>query len=299
MRALIIYFSQSGNTKKMAQAITKGILSTGSECTLLRIDKVNINNLTDYDVIGIGSPVWAGVPPHVQKFIESFPTLTGKYAFSFCTHGAMPWRFIPTMARLLVSKDLTVLANRGWYCSCDFPFVPKPYLTDGHPDDIDLEEGEAFGREMMELAAKVAAGHTDLVPPIPDMPPPRPIIPPIVRMNINLEKCTYPECTLCMDHCRMKIIDLSAKSPIYPRKGCQTCYFCEYICPTGAVELDYAARTAFDMQAARGPFTDAMAKAEAEGRFRRIVPLDQIGWDTPYIEYNNTHPRYVISEDDL
>jgi ferredoxin len=283
----------------MAQAIANGIVPNVDECTFIPIDKATTCDLTEYDIIGIGSPVWAGVPPHVQKFIESLPSLTDKYAFSFCTHGAMPQRFFPVMARLLTSKGLAVLAHRGWYCSCDFPFVPKPYLTDGHPDEIDFKEGEEFGKEVVELASMVSSGRTDLIPPLPVMPNPRAVIPPQVKMNVNLEKCTYPKCTLCMDHCRMKIINLSTNPPIYPRKGCQTCYFCEYICPTGAVELDYTARTAFDMEAARGPFSEAMDKAEAEGRFRRLVPVEDVGWNTPYHEYNNTHPRYVMSEDEV
>jgi ferredoxin len=299
MRCLIIYFSQSGNTRKMARSIEKGILPLADECVLSRVDKVKPDGLLQYDLIGIGSPVWAGVPPHVAKFLRSLPVLAGRNAFAFSTHGAMPFRFMPEMVRLLMEKGLMVLGSRGWYCSCDFPFVPKPYLTDGHPDEIDLEEAEEFGREMVRLSRRVSAGETDLVPPVPPMPSPRAIIPPLVRMNIDMGKCQYPECTLCMDHCRMKLINLSVSPPVYPRRGCQTCYYCEYICPTGAVELDYAARTAFDMEAARGSFTEAMDKAEAEGRFRRLVPREEVGWDTPYLKYNNKHPRYEIIEDDL
>jgi flavodoxin/ferredoxin len=298
MRSIVIYFSQSGNTKKMARSVAEGISSLVDECNLVRIDKVRLGDLPGYDLIGIGTPVWAGVPPHVEKLIKSFPTMSGQHAFSFCTHGTMPARFFPAMANLLVQKGLVNLACRGWYCSCDFPFIPKPYLTDGHPDEIDLEEAKEFGREMVDVSVRLSGGETDLVPPTPPLPPPRANIPPPVPMRIDLEKCRYPECTLCIDHCRMKIINLSVTPPVYPRKGCQTCYYCEYICPTGAVELDYSARTAFEMKAARGPFIEALATAEKEGRFRRLVRLEDVGWDTPYHEYNNRHPRYPTLEDD-
>jgi ferredoxin len=299
MRCLIIYFSQSGNTRKIARSVAEGISPLVEECALVRVDKVQPADLLRYDIIGIGTPVWAGVPPHVERLIKSFPVMNGKHAFAFSTHGTMPARFSPAMVRLLVGRGLIALSWRGWYCSCDFPFIPKPYLTDGHPDEIDLEEAAEFGRKMIELSVRVSAGETDLIPPAPPLPPPRSIIPPPVRMNINLDKCRYPECTLCVDHCRMKIIDLSVSPPVYPRKGCQTCFFCEYICPTGAVELDYSARTIFEMKAAKGPFIEALDKAEAEGRFRRLVPLDKVGWETPYHKYNDRHPRYTISEENL
>jgi hypothetical protein len=29
------------------------------------------------------------------------------------------------------------------------------------------------------------------------------------------------------------------------------------------------------------------------------VPLDKVGWDTPYYKVYNKHPRYIIPEEDL
>jgi ferredoxin len=298
MKSLILFFSQSGNTRKIAQAIARGVASRVGMCDAVPLERADVATLPDYQLIAFGSPVWAGVPPHVERFIDSAPSLSGRHAFAFCTHGAMPLRFAPAMVRILMRKGLTVLGTRGWYGSADFPFVPKPYFTDGHPDEIDLAEAEAFGGQMAESCARVLAGETGLIPPVPPMPPPRTIIPPPVPMKFNREKCLFPKCRLCMDHCRMKIINLAPARPIFPRKGCQTCFFCEYICPTGAIEADYGPRTAFEMEAARTVFFEALLKAEAEGRFRWLVPPEQIGWETPYHVLNNRHPRYVIREED-
>jgi ferredoxin len=298
MRSLILFFTQSGNTGKIARAIARGMAPHVATCDVVPIGKADIATLPDYDLIAFGSPVWAGVPPHVKRFIESMPLLSGRLAFAFCTHGAMPLRFAPTMVRLLMQKGLIVLGTRGWYGSADFPFIPKPYFTDGHPDEIDLAEAEAFARQMVENGARVLDGETGLVPPVPPMPPPRTMIPPPVPMRFNREKCLFPKCRLCMDHCRMKIIDLTRARPVFPKKGCQTCFFCEYICPTGAIEADYGPRTAYEMKAARTVFSEVLKKAEAEGRFRSLVPPDRIGWDTPYHIFNNKHPRYEIHEED-
>jgi ferredoxin len=299
MKCLIVFFSQTGNTKAIARAVHKGIEPFVDECHLVRIDRADTGKMADYDLIGIGSPVWAGVPPHVRRFVDAMPVLPGKLAFTFCTHGAKGERFVPTMIRLLMEKKLTVIGSRGWYCGVSFPFVPTPYFTDGHPDSIDLEEAAGFGKHMAETGSRVLAGDTTVIPPVPPMLPPRTLIPPPVPMSLHMDRCTYPACRLCMDHCRMKIINLTVSPPIFPRKGCQTCFFCEYICPTGAIEADYEARTRFEMEAARGPFSEALDKAEAEGRFRRLTPDERIGWDTPFHEAHATHPRYVIPEEDL
>jgi hypothetical protein len=44
------------------------------------------------------------------------------------------------------------------------------------------------------------------------------------------------------------------------------------------------------------PFVKLLAEAEAKGRFRRLVPLDRVGWNNPVYK-NPNHPRFVIEED--
>jgi hypothetical protein len=44
------------------------------------------------------------------------------------------------------------------------------------------------------------------------------------------------------------------------------------------------------------PFLKLLEEAEAEGRFRRLVPLDQIGWDNPVYKIRK-RPIFVIEED--
>jgi hypothetical protein len=39
-----------------------------------------------------------------------------------------------------------------------------------------------------------------------------------------------------------------------------------------------------------------LAEAEAKGRFRRLMPLDKIGWDN-IIYKNPKHPRLMIEEE--
>jgi hypothetical protein len=38
-----------------------------------------------------------------------------------------------------------------------------------------------------------------------------------------------------------------------------------------------------------------MEEAKARGKFRRLVPLDKIGWENPVYNMKN-HPRFDINE---
>jgi flavodoxin/NAD-dependent dihydropyrimidine dehydrogenase PreA subunit len=297
MKCIIVYFSQSGNTKKMAYAIRSGIQPFVEHCEIGHLDKIDTKELAAYDLIGIGSPCWDGVPFHVERILTNMSPLPGKHTFTFCTHGVMGFRFLPNIVKLLTEKGMIVIGSRDWFCSVNHPLIPKPYLTDGHPDAVDLKEAEEFGRRMIEISRRVSAGENDLIPPIPSMPPPRTLSRPLTSKSIHMEKCLYPECRLCIDNCRLKLIDLSESPPVFPEK-CPPCYFCELICPTGAIEADYEPAAKIEIERAKTMFKETLEKVEAEGRFRRLTPVESIGWDTPFFKVYNKHPRYVIPKDD-
>lgn len=79
---LVAYFSQSGNTCKLAKMICD---ATGG--TLLDIGAGENADLSAYDIIFVGTPNWAGtVTDPVKKYLNSHD-LSGKTVVPFCTHG--------------------------------------------------------------------------------------------------------------------------------------------------------------------------------------------------------------------
>jgi ferredoxin/flavodoxin len=296
MKSIVIYFLLTSNTKKVAQAIQKGMRQLIGQCDIATIKQVNIQSLDDYDLIGLGSPVWGGVPPNFKLFIDNLPSLKGKHTFAFCTHGALPERFFPILVGLLAKKGSTVIGIRDWYGSVCLPGHPKPYPTDGHPDKTDLKEAEDFGSEMVKLYRRISAGESQLIPDLPVMPVPPDNTIPRPRPKLNSQKCRYPECHLCQDNCPQDAINLSVSPPVLAKK-CRPCYFCEMICPEGAISADYEILTKDRLWRAENVYKQALEKAEAEGSFRRLVPLEEVGWNTPYYQVYNTHPRYVIPKE--
>lgn len=92
---LIAYYSQSGNTEKLAQAVVEGAESiNGVEVKLLPIDQVTESDLLEASAIIVGSPVYnANVAPAVQEFINSWPfegrPLKNKIGAAFSTGGGI------------------------------------------------------------------------------------------------------------------------------------------------------------------------------------------------------------------
>jgi hypothetical protein len=70
------------------------------------------------------------------------------------------------------------------------------------------------------------------------------------------------------------------------------------ICPTGAIEADYEPAARIEIERAETMFKETLDKVEAEGHFRRLIPIEAIGWDTPFYKVHNSHPRYIIPVDD-
>jgi flavodoxin/ferredoxin len=322
MKIIIVYYSASGNTAKIAKAIYLGMKSVNTDCNITKIKDISPNDLIKYDLIGIGGPIWGGrESTNLSIFLHNMPDLTGKLGFPFCVHGAQPIGFMYHVSTVMQKKGLTIIGYNDWYGSVYLPYMPKPYYTDGHPDEIDLKEAEEFGKEMAMRGQRILAGEKNLIPELPsgeenilwrprkspkeegfegfesdkkgesERPPERPQR----QLKINMTKCTYPKCTLCVDHCPMNSIDFSVTPPVI-KANCRGDNLCEAICPTGAIEgIDFEAIFKTHGLGARG-FVKYLKDDEARGHFRWLVPEDNIGWDTPNYKVTG-HPRITIEED--
>lgn len=74
----VIYWSQTGNTQKMAELIAKGIEEGGKKAELVELDNISINDLNDEKVIILGSPA-SGTEELEETQVEPFvQSLEGK-----------------------------------------------------------------------------------------------------------------------------------------------------------------------------------------------------------------------------
>jgi flavodoxin/Fe-S-cluster-containing hydrogenase component 2 len=303
MKCVIVYFTQTGNTEKVAYAVQKGVEKASCQCDLIKIKDANPRRLYEYDLIGLGMPVFGVEPGNMAAFIRDMRFVGGKHAFAFCTHGTLPDLIFGSLVPKMKSRGLVVIGTRDWYGSCYLSHCPKPYPTDGHPDEIDFKEAEDFGKQMVENSLKITAGDTSLIPPAPaapDMPKPDWLINVFKnKVKFYKEKCLYPKCRLCMDNCPMDGIDLSMDPPVL-FKPCIDCEFCTKLCPTGAIDIndEYGEYVTEgfenDMNKNLLPILD---KAETAGHFRRLVPKEKVGWDTSVARLTRgKHPQWIIGK---
>ena len=109
-------------------------------------------------------------------------------------------------------------------------------------------------------------------------------------------KCIGFKCSgtdhFCIDNCPMQAIDFSVTPPVFNR-NCDKCYLCEMACPNGAIEYDYEPLQAtHNNENAVPQLMKSLEIFEARGKFRRLVPMEEIGWDTPF--YRFPKPRYKV-----
>jgi ferredoxin len=305
----------SGNTKKIARAIHAGMKRAGDQCDIAPIKDVDSQDLVGYDLVGLGSYVIElREPARVRNFIQyTMKPLEGKHAFVFSTHGALPAYYFASVVPAIIQRGLTVIGWSDWFGSVYYPATPKPYFTDGHPDAIDLKEAEDFGSEMMERSRRIYGGERQLIPVLPrgkeydDIyvpvePPSRGIttFDPTakkvltavsnIQFKVNPATCKYPKCTLCIDKCPTGSIDFSSSPPNFSI-SCEKCFHCEQICPNGAIEADYEPFRAAHESVTVDLNEKSLEMFEAMGRFRRLVPKKDIGWETPVWKLKKP-PRY-------
>lgn len=129
MKKLVIYYSFEGNTKKVAELIAKYLKSDIIELKLLKntlskssfmkyawggkqvlmketpkIEDINID-FNDYDLIIIGTPVWAfSYAPALRTFFSKYK-INNKQIGLFCTHEGGKGNTIDNMKQALLNNQ--------------------------------------------------------------------------------------------------------------------------------------------------------------------------------------------------
>lgn len=162
MNILVAYYSLTGNTKKVAEAIYEA-LPEPKELKKLK----DIDSIEDYDLIFVGFPVHShSVPYPVETFLRRLPA--GLSVALFMTHGSIPGtrlsREALEQALILAGKTriLGTFTSRGQVSAQAmevFSRSPEHELwaemavtARHHPDQNDLDDAKVFARWILSLA---------------------------------------------------------------------------------------------------------------------------------------------------
>jgi len=78
-KVLIIYYSESGNTKKMAEYIAEGVEKKNVEIEVKSVSEAEVDELPNVNGIIIGSPTYYGsMAAEIKKFIDKSIKYHGK-----------------------------------------------------------------------------------------------------------------------------------------------------------------------------------------------------------------------------
>lgn len=286
MRTLIITFSQTGYTRRTGEHIRDGIISVTGQCDLADLAEVDHAMLADYDLLGLGCPVFYYQEPfHVRDFVDGLPEQGGKHWFVFCSHGSAIGITLSSLSEHLERRGALVVGHFDIYADACAPFIPYPTLTTGHPDQLDYEGAGVFGREVAERTVRFLAGEN------PHVPAPRPpeeewvqsarmftpevikrVVPPL---SINSDKCTF--CGECEENCPVKGIDAQDDPPRI-QDPCIYCLRCVMVCPTLAIEGDWTLMVA-NNPAHYARLRKWLDEAAGRGEFRWLMDPDSIDFE--------------------
>ena len=173
MKALITYFSQTGNTEQIAKAIHHEV-SGAHEADLKTIEEVKPDALGGYDLVFVGSPIHgSGLAFPVKEFLEALPEAAGFKLAGFVTHASFAYEKqgfeagVQSFDEISAQKKIAFLGcfdcqgrlspqlqpmvkeARGM---SDDEWAERMATLDQHPDDDDEQNAKAFATETVSKA---------------------------------------------------------------------------------------------------------------------------------------------------
>ena len=107
MKTCVLYFSRTGNTKRLAEAI-----SDSTKAPAFDIASFQPSVVENYDLLIIGTPVEGSRPTkEILAFIERLPKAAGKKAILFCTHALWKGSTFKILEENLANKGYDTILN--------------------------------------------------------------------------------------------------------------------------------------------------------------------------------------------
>jgi len=162
---LIVYYSMTGNTEKMAQAVAEGVRSVeGAAAVIKTTDEVVKNDLIRADGIILGSPsYYANVATPMKEFIDKWYfeyelSLFDKVGGAFCSGGSRTGG-----QELVVISMLMAMMNNGMIIAGPLYEAWGTFgatsMTDTEPhdgvDDYELNDSRLLGERVAQVAKRI------------------------------------------------------------------------------------------------------------------------------------------------
>lgn len=171
MRVLIAYYSETGNTEKVARVIYEEA-SKKHEANLKRVNEVTVDILNDYDVVFLGSACHStDLAASIKRILDAIPhspkfKLAGFFTHATSSEGFNRWASKCTSSFQKTSKEKKI-DFEGCYNCQGVPsppiqeFIKREVITSpdewekyikevmNHPTPEDLQKAREFARKVL------------------------------------------------------------------------------------------------------------------------------------------------------
>ena len=131
----VIYWSMSGNTQAMAEAIAEGARGAGAEVDLMQVSEVSVDQALSYPLLALGCPAMGAEVLEESEFEPFFAQLEGRLSGrKVALFGSYGWGDGQWMRDW---QTRTEGANANLY--------QEGLMVNEAPDDAALEQCRAFG----------------------------------------------------------------------------------------------------------------------------------------------------------
>ncbi|MDO5520230.1 MAG: flavodoxin [bacterium] len=138
----VVFWSQTGNTEAMAEAVAKGIAAAGKEANVVEVGTASMDDLKESQVFAMGCPAMGSevleeceMEPFVEA-VEAF--VSGKTVALFGSYGWGDGQWMTDWVERITNAGATVLNGEGVIC-------------EEAPDDDALARCEALGKQLAEI----------------------------------------------------------------------------------------------------------------------------------------------------
>lgn len=138
----VVYWSQTGNTEEMANAIGKGIEEAGKQAKVVEVSNVSLDSLKESTTFALGCPAMGAevleeseMEPFVEK-VEKFAS--GKEIALFGSYGWGDGEWMRDWEERMVNAGANIVGEKGM-------------ISQETPDDAVLEECKNLGKKLANI----------------------------------------------------------------------------------------------------------------------------------------------------
>lgn len=242
MKILIVCFSGTGNTAKIADKYAAAFADLNAEVTLFHLpcdESACAEELNNCDLLGIGYPIHAfNAPANVLAFIKSINKLQEeKRAFIFKSSGE-PVR----MSDVSSLKLIKLLRKRNIKVTNEYQYCMPYNMIFRHSDEMAYRMWTAAQSVIPADCREILSGKTRL--------PAKMFLGGFLAAILRIEhpgahligrsfkvtdKCVH--CGLCVKNCPAHNITVTEKGKYKFGKKCLLCVRCSFNCPQNAIKI--------------------------------------------------------------